>query len=73
MGPSLQLDDTVMLHRRPISSGMPSSAMGSAYVFMPYTKVKDHRTDFESNDVDGVMDGDLDDFINAYLTGEAKK
>ena len=44
-----------------------------SYVFMPYTKVKDHRTDFESNDVDGVMDGDLDDFINAYLTGEAKK
>ncbi len=29
--------------------------------------VKDHRTDFEDTDVDAVMDGDLDDFINAYL------
>ncbi len=43
-----------------------------SYVFMPYTKVKDHRTDFESGDVQGVMDGDLDGFINAYLTDLAK-
>ncbi len=38
-----------------------------SYVFMPYTLVKDHRTGFENNNVSGVMDGDLDGFINAYL------
>ena len=34
---------------------------------MPYTLVKDHRTSFESGNVNAVMDGDLDGFINAYL------
>ena len=38
-----------------------------SYVFMPYTMVKDHRTGFETGNVQGVMDGDLDGFINAYL------
>ena len=38
-----------------------------SYVFMPYTLVKDHRTGFENNNVNAVMDGDLDGFINAYL------
>ena len=38
-----------------------------SYVFCPYTLVKDHRTSFEMGDVDAVMDGDLDKFINAYL------
>ena len=38
-----------------------------SYVFMPYTLVKDHRTSFESGNVNAVMDGDLDGFINAYL------
>ena len=37
------------------------------YVFMPYTLVKDVRTGYETANVDGVMDGDLDGFINAYL------
>ncbi|MEG2769371.1 MAG: peptide chain release factor 2 [Oscillospiraceae bacterium] len=41
-----------------------------SYVFMPYTLVKDHRTGFESGNVDAVMDGDLDGFINAYLAGD---
>lgn len=40
-----------------------------SYVFCPYTMVKDHRTGYEVVDVDGVMDGDLDGFINAYLSG----
>ena len=39
-----------------------------SYVFMPYTMVKDHRTGFETGNVNAVMDGDLDGFINAYLT-----
>ncbi len=38
-----------------------------SYVFMPYTLVKDTRTAFESGNVNAVMDGDLDGFINAYL------
>lgn len=39
-----------------------------SYVFMPYTMVKDHRTGFETGNVNAVMDGELDGFINAYLT-----
>ena len=38
-----------------------------SYVFMPYTLVKDTRTGFENGNVDAVMDGELDGFINAYL------
>lgn len=38
-----------------------------SYVFMPYTLVKDHRTNCESGNINVVMDGDLDPFINAYL------
>ena len=38
-----------------------------SYVFMPYTLAKDHRTGFESGNINAVMDGELDGFINAYL------
>ncbi|MEN2774454.1 peptide chain release factor 2 [Acetivibrio clariflavus] len=38
-----------------------------SYVFCPYTLVKDHRTNYEQINVDDVMDGDLDGFINSYL------
>ena len=38
-----------------------------SYVFMPYTLAKDHRTDFEMGNINAVMDGDIDGFINAYL------
>ena len=48
-----------------------------SYVFMPYQLVKDNRTGYETGNIDSVMDGDLDGFINAYLTasatGELKK
>ena len=42
-----------------------------SYVFMPYQLVKDHRTNFEDGNIDNVMDGDIDGFINAYLTMKA--
>ena len=38
-----------------------------SYVFMPYTLAKDHRTGFENGNIQAVMDGDSDGFINAYL------
>ena len=38
-----------------------------SYVFMPYTLAKDTRTGFENGNIDAVMDGDIDGFINAYL------
>ena len=48
-----------------------------SYVFMPYTLAKDTRTGYENGNINAVMDGDIDGFINAYLTanatGELKK
>ena len=44
-----------------------------SYVFHPYSMVKDHRTGVEKGNVQAVMDGDLDDFIKAYLKNEALK
>ena len=38
-----------------------------SYVFMPYTLAKDHRTNFEIGNISAVMDGEIDEFINAYL------
>ena len=44
-----------------------------SYVFQPYTLVKDHRTNVEVGNVQAVMDGYLDPFINAYLKWEASR
>ena len=48
-----------------------------SYVFMPYTLAKDTRTGFEDGNIDAVMDGEIDGFINAYLkslsSGQAKQ
>ena len=41
-----------------------------SYVFCPYTLVKDHRTNYEDGNVDSVMDGNIDEFIRAFLSGE---
>ena len=43
-----------------------------SYVFMPYTLAKDHRTGFENGNINAVMDGDIDGFINAYLKAESQ-
>ena len=43
-----------------------------SYVFMPYTLVKDHRTGYENGNINAVMDGDLDMFINEYLKMQAQ-
>ena len=43
-----------------------------SYVFMPYTLVKDHRTGYQDSRVDSVMDGNIQGFLNAYLTARSK-
>lgn len=43
-----------------------------SYVFCPYTMVKDHRTKYSVGNIQGVMDGDLDEFMNAYLLAKWK-
>lgn len=56
--------------KKEIQDGMSDIAFGSqirSYVFQPYTMVNDHRTELKITDVQGVMDGDLDPLIEAYL------
>lgn len=59
-----------MAHQVAIESQKKKIEWGSqirSYVFQPYTMVNDHRTDLKKADVHAVIDGDLDDFIKAYL------
>ena len=42
-----------------------------SYVLQPYTMVKDHRTEVETSNVNAVLDGDLDQFVNGYLKWKA--
>ena len=44
-----------------------------SYVLHPYTMVKDHRTDFEVGNANGVLDGDLDGFVHAYLAARGRR
>ncbi len=44
-----------------------------SYVFQPYTMVKDHRTNLSTGKIQAVMDGEIDEFIDAYLAMQAKR
>lgn len=44
-----------------------------SYIFQPFTLVRDHRTDYRTGDVNGVMDGDIMGFIDAFLEMEARE
>ena len=56
-----------------IKTNIEWGAQIRSYVFMPYTLVKDNRTNYENADIQSVMDGNLDEFINAYLVMKAKE
>lgn len=51
-------------------SGIDFGSQIRSYIFCPYTLVKDHRTNFETNNVNQVMDGNIEGFILAYLKYE---
>jgi peptide chain release factor 2 len=56
--------------REKLESEKKEIAWGSqirSYTFQPYTLVKDHRTKYEAGNIQGIMDGDLDGFIEAWL------
>ena len=44
-----------------------------SYVFMPYTLAKDTRTGYSNSNINAVMDGDIDGFINAYLKMQSQE
>ena len=53
-----------------ISGELSDNAFGSqirSYILHPYSLVKDHRTNMESTNPNAILDGDLEEFINAYL------
>jgi peptide chain release factor 2 len=63
-------EEEVAKERGAVSMGFGGNAMRS-YVLHPYQLVKDHRTDFEIGNAQGVLDGNLDGLIHAYLLAKA--
>ncbi len=51
--------------------GMAFGSQSRSYVLHPYRMIKDHRTKYQVGDVDRVLDGDLDEFMRAYLLRRA--
>ena len=56
-----------------IKTNIEWGAQIRSYVFMPYTLAKDTRTGFEDGNIQAVMDGEIDGFINAFLKMNAGK
>ena len=69
-GPDIFLAPAMEAARAVVEATKTDNSWGNqirSYVFQPYTMVNDHRTEVKVGDVQRVMDGDLDPFIEAYL------
>jgi peptide chain release factor 2 len=69
-------EDELLKERQDLRGEFHSAEWGNqirSYVLQPYRLVKDHRTDIETSDTDGVLNGDLDLFVEGYLRQQAEK
>jgi peptide chain release factor 2 len=62
-----EIDDAKRAEKEPEKKEIGFGSQIRTYTFQPYTLVKDHRTGVETGDVQAVMDGKLDDFVDGYL------
>jgi peptide chain release factor 2 len=69
-------EDELLKERQDLRGEFHSAEWGNqirSYVLQPYRMVKDHRTDVETSDTEGVLNGDLDQFVEGYLRQQAEK